>query len=133
MDSCMVKYNHLGYLTILYSIRIPSLSQLVDQKMLCWPSKISCAKICFQIHLYKNTPPILKCVLFSSIVEEILAKTNTSERPSPNMDVEPFIQKISLFFYMHFIIPHNFDDAFEIGELTVCNNDNPVKIKKILV
>jgi hypothetical protein len=29
MDSCMAKYNHLGYLTIFYSIGIPSFNQLV--------------------------------------------------------------------------------------------------------
>jgi hypothetical protein len=32
MDSCMAKYNPLGYLTILYSIGIPSFNQLVHQK-----------------------------------------------------------------------------------------------------
>jgi hypothetical protein len=31
------------------------------------------------------------CVLSSSIVEEILAKISTSERPFSSMDVEPFI------------------------------------------
>jgi hypothetical protein len=36
------------------------------------------------------------------------------------MNVEPFIQNLSLFFDMHPGIPHNFDDAFEIGELTMC-------------
>ncbi len=30
-------------------------------------------------------------------------------------------------------ILHNFDDAFEIGELTMCNNDNPFKTKRLLV
>ncbi len=53
MDSCMAKYNHLGYLTILYFTGIPSFNQLVHQKMLIWPSKIFCTKICLQIHLYK--------------------------------------------------------------------------------
>jgi hypothetical protein len=45
------------------------------------------------------------------------------------MDVEPFIQNLSLFFDMQIGIPHNFDDAFEIGKLTMRNNDNPFKIK----
>jgi hypothetical protein len=36
------------------------------------------------------------CVL-SSIVEEILAKTNTDERPFSSMDVNHFIQNLSLF------------------------------------
>jgi hypothetical protein len=31
------------------------------------------------------------------------------------MDVEPFIQKLSLLFDMRPRIPHNFNDAFEIG------------------
>jgi hypothetical protein len=60
MDSCMAKYNHLGYLTIFYSNGIPSFNQLVHQKMLIWPSKICCTKICLKIHLYKNTSPILR-------------------------------------------------------------------------
>jgi len=60
MDSCMAKYNYLGYLTILYSIKIPSFNQLIHQKMLIWPLKIFCTKICLQIHLYKNTSPILR-------------------------------------------------------------------------
>jgi hypothetical protein len=34
---------------------------------------------------------------------------------------------------MHFNIPHNFDDAFEIREVTMCNNDKPFKIKRLLV
>jgi len=34
---------------------------------------------------------------------------------------------------MRLEIPHNFDDAFEIGELTICNNDNPFKNKRLLV
>ncbi len=29
--------------------------------------------------------------------------------------------------------PHNFDDAFEIGQLTICNNDKLFKIKKLLI
>jgi hypothetical protein len=59
----------------------------------------------------------------SLIVEEILAKTSTSERPFSSMDVKPFIQNLSLFFYMCPRIPHNFDDSFEIGELIMRNND----------
>jgi hypothetical protein len=38
------------------------------------------------------------CVLSSSIVEEILAKINIGERPFSSMDVEPFIQNLSLLF-----------------------------------
>jgi hypothetical protein len=49
------------------------------------------------------------------------------------MNVKPFIQKLSLFFDMHPIIPHKFDDAFEIGELIMHNNDNPFKTKRLLV
>ncbi len=49
------------------------------------------------------------------------------------MNVKPFIQKLSLLFNMHLRIPRNFDDAFEIGKLTMHNNDNPFKIKKLLV
>ncbi len=49
------------------------------------------------------------------------------------MDVEPFIQKNSLFFDMRPRILHNFDDAFEIGELTMRNNDNPFKTKRLLI
>jgi hypothetical protein len=30
-------------------------------------------------------------------------------------------------------ILHDFDDAFEIEELTMCNNDNPFKTKRLLV
>ncbi len=60
MNSCMVKYNHLSYLIILYFIGIPSSNQLVLQKMLIWLSKTFCTKICLQIHLYKNTSSILR-------------------------------------------------------------------------
>jgi hypothetical protein len=56
------------------------------------------------------------CVLSSSIVEEILTKTSISERFFSSMDVEPFIQKLSLLFDMCLGILHNFDDAFEIGK-----------------
>jgi len=49
------------------------------------------------------------------------------------MDVEPFIQKLSLFFNICLKIPHNFDDAFEIGELIMYNNDNLFKTKRLLV
>jgi hypothetical protein len=73
------------------------------------------------------------CVLSSSIVEEILAKTNIGERPFSSMDVEPFIQNLSLFIDMRHGIPHNFDDAFEIKELTMRNNDNLFKTERLLV
>jgi hypothetical protein len=72
------------------------------------------------------------CFFFFNI-KEILTKTNTSARPFSCMDVEPIIENLSLFFDMHPIIPHNFDDAFEIGKLTMHNNDNPFKIEKLLV
>jgi hypothetical protein len=49
------------------------------------------------------------------------------------MDVEPFIQNLSMFFDMCSGISHNFDDAFEIGELTMCNNDNLFKTERLLV
>jgi hypothetical protein len=60
-------------------------------------------------------------------------KKNIGEKPFSSMDVEPFIQNLSLFFDMHLEIPHNFDDAFEIGKLTMRNNDNPLKTKRLLV
>ncbi len=60
MDSCMAKYNHLDYLTILYSIGIPSFNQLIHQNKWIWLSKVFYTKICLQMHLYKNTSPILK-------------------------------------------------------------------------
>jgi hypothetical protein len=62
-----------------------------------------------------------------------LQKTNTGERPFSSMDVEPFIQNLSLFFDMCLGILHNFDDAFEIGKLIMRNNDNPFKIERLLV
>ncbi len=49
------------------------------------------------------------------------------------MDVETFIQNLSFLFDMRLKIPHNFDDVFEIWELTMCNNDNPFKNKRLLV
>jgi hypothetical protein len=74
------------------------------------------------------------CVLSSSIVKEILTNFGTSERFFfSSMDVEPLIQNLSLLFNMHLGIRHNFDDAFEIGELTMRNNDNPFKTKRLLV
>jgi hypothetical protein len=38
-----------------------------------------------------------------------------------------------LFFDTCLKILHNFDDAFEIGELNMCNNDNLFKTKRLLV
>jgi hypothetical protein len=84
-------------------------------------------------NIEKPNPTHGLCVLSSSIVEEILAKTNTGERPFSSMDVKPFIQKFSLLFDMRHGIPHNFDDAFEIGELTMRNNDNIFKTERLLV
>jgi hypothetical protein len=77
------------------------------------------------INIEKPNPIHALCVLSSLIVEEILAKTSSGERP--------FIQNLSLLFDMHFENPHNFDDAFEIGELTMHNNDNPFKTERLLV
>jgi len=84
-------------------------------------------------NIEKLNPTHGLCVLSSSILEEIIAKTNTSERPFSNMDVELFIQNSTLLFDMHLKIPHNFDDAFEIGKLTMHNNDNLFKTKRLLV
>ncbi len=44
------------------------------------------------------------------------------------MNVKPFIKKLSFFFDMHPKIPHNFDDPFEIRELTMHNIDNTTMI-----
>jgi hypothetical protein len=38
-----------------------------------------------------------------------------------------------LFFDTCLKILNNFDDVFEIEELTMCNNDNPFKTKRLLV
>ncbi len=73
------------------------------------------------------------CVLSYLNVEIFFAKISIGERPFSKMDVEPFIQKNSLFIYMCPIIPRNFDDAFEIGELIMRNNDNPLKTERLLV
>jgi len=70
---------------------------------------------------------------FFSIIQKILAKTNTDEKPFSSMYVEPFIQNLSLLFDMRPIIPHNFDDAFEIGKLTMHKNDNLFKTERLLV
>ncbi len=136
----MAKYNHLGYLTILYSIGIPSFNRLVHQKMLIWPSKIFCTNLSsnpliqeYITNIEKPNPTHGLCVLSSSIVEEILAKTNIGERPFSSMDVEPFIQNLSLLFDMRPENFHNFDNAFEIEKLTRHNNDNPFKTERLLV
>jgi hypothetical protein len=84
-------------------------------------------------NIEKPNPTHGLCVLSSSIVEEILAKISIGKRPFSSMDVEPFIQNLSLLFNMCPGIPHNFDDAFEIGELTMRNNDNTFKIERLLV
>jgi hypothetical protein len=84
-------------------------------------------------NIKKPNPTHGLCVLFSFIVEEILAKTGTGERPFSSMDVETFIQNLSLLFDMRPRIPHNFDDAFEIEKLIMRNNDNPFKTKRLLV
>jgi len=82
-------------------------------------------------NIEKPNPTHGLCVLSSSIVEEILAKTSIGKRPFSSMDVEPFIQNLSLFFNMCPRIPHNFDNAFETGKLTMRNNDNPFKTKRL--
>jgi len=97
----MAKYNHMGYLTILYSIGTPSFNQLVHQRMLIWPKKISCTKILssnpliqkYITNIEKPNPSHGLCVLFSFIVEKIFAKTGIGERFFSSMNVEPFIQK----------------------------------------
>ncbi len=47
-------------------------------------------------NIEKPNPTHELCVLSSSIVKEILVKINISERPFSSMDVEPFIQNLSL-------------------------------------
>ena len=131
----------MGYLTILYCIGIPSfqptskskdvnlaLKDLLHQNLSSNPLIQK-----YITNIEKPNPTHGLYVLSSSIVEKILAKISTGERFFSSMDVEPFIQNISLLFDMHLGIPYNFDDAFEIGELTMCNNDNPFKIDRLLV
>jgi len=84
-------------------------------------------------NIEKPNPTHGLCVLSSSIVEELLAKTSIGERHFSSMDVDPFIQKISLLFGMCPGFPHNFDDAFEIGELIMRNNVIPFKTERLLV
>jgi hypothetical protein len=121
---------------------------LLDNPLLYWNSKfqptntLKDVNLAFKdlLHQHLSSNPLIQkyitniekpnpthglCVLCFSIVEEILTKTNIGERSFSNMDVEPFIQNLSLFFDMRPGIPHNFDDPFEIGKLTMCNNDNP--------
>jgi len=94
-------------------------SRLLDNPLLYWNSKFqptSTSKdvnLAFKDLLHQNlfsNPFIQKyitniekpnpthelCVLSSSIVKEILVKINISERPFSSMDVEPFIQNLSL-------------------------------------
>jgi hypothetical protein len=122
MDSCIAKYNHLGYLTILHSIGIPSFNQLIHQKMLIWPSKIFCTKFVFKstytkIHHQYWEPKSnswITCFIFFNCRKNN-CKSSIGERPFSSIDVEPFIQSLSLFFDMRPKILYNFDDAFEIG------------------
>jgi len=51
-------------------------------------------------NIEKPNPPHGLCVLSSSIVEKILAKTNIGERDFSSMDVEPFTQNFLVFFYI---------------------------------
>jgi hypothetical protein len=67
-------------------------------------------------NIEKPNPTHELCVLFFSVMKEILAKTSTNERPFSCMDVKPFIQNLSPLFDMHLGIFHNFDGAFEIGK-----------------
>ncbi len=48
-------------------------------------------------NIEKPNPTHGLCVLSSSIVEEIFAKTSTNEGPFSSVDVELFIQNLSLF------------------------------------
>jgi hypothetical protein len=66
------------------------------------------------INTKKPNPTHGLCVLCYSIVEEILTKTSINERPFSSIDVELFIQNLSLLSNMCPRIPHNFDDPFEI-------------------
>jgi hypothetical protein len=84
-------------------------------------------------NIEKSNPTHGLHVLFFSIVKEIFVKTNIGERPFSSMDVEPFIPNLSLFFDMGLEIFHNFDDAFEIRELNMRNDDNLFKIEMLLV
>jgi hypothetical protein len=56
MDSCMAKYNHLGYLTILYFIKISSFNQLVHQKLLICPQRSFSLKFVFKSFYTKIHP-----------------------------------------------------------------------------
>jgi hypothetical protein len=56
MDSCMAKYNHLGYLTILYFIGIPSFNQLVHQKILICLQRSFALKFVFKSFYTKIHP-----------------------------------------------------------------------------
>jgi hypothetical protein len=114
-------------------------SRLFDNPLFYWNSKFQSTSTSKDVNvalkdlLYQNlfsNPLIQKyitniekpnpihglCVLSSSIVEEIFAKPSTNERSFSSMDVEPFIQNLSLLFDMRLGIPHNFDDAFDIGD-----------------
>jgi len=131
-------------------------SRLLDNPLFYWNSKVQPTSTSKDVNLalkdllhqnlssnplmQKNITNIEKpnpthglCVSSFLIVEEILTKTSTSERPFSSMDVKPFIQNLSLSFYMCLGIPHNFNDAFEIGELIMRNNDNPFKTERLLV
>jgi hypothetical protein len=50
------------------------------------------------INIEKPNPTHGLCVLFSSIVEKILAKIGMGERPFSSMDVEPFHLKFVIVF-----------------------------------
>ncbi len=129
---------------------------LLDNPLLYWNSKfqptntLKDVNLAFKdlLHQHLSSNPLIQkyitniekpnpthglCVLCFSIVEEILTKISIGERSFSNMDVEPFIQNLSLFFDMRLGIPHNFDDPFEIGKLTMRNNDNPFKTERLLV
>jgi len=127
-------------------------SKLLDNLLFYWNSKFprtSTSKdvnLAFKNLLHQNLSsnpiiqkyitniekPNLMCFIFFNC-RKIFAKISIGEMFLSSMDLEPFIQNLSLFFDMHHGIPHNFDDAFEIGKLIMRNNDNPFKTKRLLL
>jgi hypothetical protein len=84
-------------------------------------------------NIEKLNPTHGLCLLNFLFQKKYLPKIVIGERPFSSMNVELFIQKLVLLLNMHLRIPHNFDDAFEIGKLSMHNNDNPFKTKRLLV
>jgi hypothetical protein len=86
MDSCITKYNHPGYLTILYSIGFQPTSTSKDVNLalkdLLYQNLSSNPLIQKYItNIEKPNPTHGLFVFSSSVVEEIFAKISTSERP----------------------------------------------------